>query len=316
MRSPDSRLLAVTACLLWATAFMGVKAGLDVMPPFLFAGIRFTLCGFMVAFVYGRRKAATGGMLRQIADHWPLVAAIAFLQTFGLYSLFFVSLTMMRASTGAIVNGLGPLVVALTAHFLLPGNRLSRRQFLCLVIGVFGVVLVAVQGHSEQSSTGSEMKGIFMMFGALLSSAMASVLVSKSPDDLDPFVLNAAQLTLGGSGLLLVAFIRGDAPYAGMPGFSFWLALLWLILVTGGGFSIWYYLIKVRKEALSRMAVWKFLIPMGGAVFSWLFLSGDNPSFLSLGGVLLTALSIILFYREPRHIPHTAAEGESECRAL
>jgi drug/metabolite transporter (DMT)-like permease len=149
-----------------------------------------------------------------------------------------------------------------------------------------------------------------MMFGALVSGAMASVLVSRSPDDLDPFILNAAQLTLGGVGLLALAALRGEAPYHGLPGLGFWLAMLWLMLVTGGGFSIWYYLIKVRKESLSEMAVWRFLIPLGGAVFSWIFLSGDTPALLSLGGVLLTALSIILFYREPRRTVSPAGQGE------
>ena len=286
---------------------MGVKAGLAVLPPFLFAGIRFTVCGLAVALIYGQINRSEG-MFAQIVRHWPFVLAIAFLQTFGLYSLFFLSLTMMRASTGAIVNGLGPLIVALAAHYLLPGNHLKGRQFLCLLLGVLGVVLVALQGGSGTGAEGAELKGILMMFGALISGAMGSVLVSKSPDDLDPFVLNAAQLFLGGLGLLSVALARGDAPYNGMPGPTFWLALLWLILVTGGGFSIWYYLIKVRKEVLSRMAVWRFLIPLGGAVFSWTFIPGDNPVLLSLLGVLLTALSIILFYREPGSI-----KEDSQC---
>lgn len=309
MRSPDSRLLAVTACLLWATAFMGVKAGLRVMPPFLFAGIRFTVCGLTVALACGRTERGRG-MFSQLARHWPLVAAIAMLQTFVLYSLFFFSLTIMRASTGAIVNGLGPLVVAFAAHLLLPGSRLTGRQFLCLLLGVCGIVLVTLQGAGGGAGGAAELKGILMMFGALVSGAMASILVSRSPDDLDPFVLNAAQLTLGGMGLLALAAFRGEAPYHGLPGLPFWLALVWLILVTGGGFSIWYYLIKVRKEALSRMAVWRFLIPLGGAVFSWVFIPGDRPAPLSLGGVLLTALSIVLFYREPRRALRAAGQEE------
>ena len=288
---------------------MGVKAGLDVMPPFLFAGIRFTLCGIIVGFVY-RIVTGNRGMARQLVLHWPIVLAIGFLQTFGLYSFFFTSLTMMRASTGAIVNGLGPLIVACAAHFLLPGNRLKGRQFLCLLLGVCGVILVTLQSRSAGSAGESELKGILMMFGALLSGTIGSVLVSKSSDDLDPFILNAAQLTLGGLGLLAVAFFRAEAPYHGMPGLSFWLALLWLMVVTGGAFSIWYYLLKVRKEALSKMAVWRFLIPLAGAVFSWILIPGDHPALLSVAGVFVTALSIILFYREPRQILQPVDQGE------
>ena len=124
MKSINSRLLAIFACLLWATAFLGVKVGLRMAPPFLFAGIRFMGAGVAVLFV-NRKKAA----LKQMVNHWPIILLTGFLQTFLLYSFFFNSLIYMRASTGAIVNGLGPLVIAVTAHFALAGNKLKRPSF-------------------------------------------------------------------------------------------------------------------------------------------------------------------------------------------
>ena len=51
MKSADSRILAVTACLLWSTAFLGVKTGLEFMSPLVFAGVRFTLAGVVVGLV-------------------------------------------------------------------------------------------------------------------------------------------------------------------------------------------------------------------------------------------------------------------------
>jgi len=295
LKSVDSRILAIAACFLWATAFAWVKTGLEAMPPLLFAGIRFMAAGLTVAW-FSRKKR----VFRQIADHWPTVLLVGFLQTFVLYSLFFYSLTMMRASTGAIVNGVGPLIVALTAHLTLKGNKLSRVQMICLFTGAAGVVLVALSGNAGAGVDGtSEMKGILLMLGGILGSAVASVIVTKSADTLDPFVLNAGQLITGSAGLLLAALIHGDRPYHGMPGPEFWIALIWLIFVTGGGFSLWFYILKVRKEPLSEMAVWRFLIPLGGAVISWIIIRTDNPDPLSLTGMALTALSIYIFYKMP-----------------
>ncbi|MBF9016251.1 MULTISPECIES: DMT family transporter [unclassified Oceanispirochaeta] len=302
MKSANSRLLAVFACLLWSTAFLGVKIGLRSMPPMLFAGIRFFLAGLAVALLY--RKP---GKLRQIREHWRQLLLVGMFQTFGLYSLFFYSLTLMRASTGAIVNGVGPLIVAVTAHFTLAGSRLNRRQFFCLILGAAGVVLVSFAGSSDLlSGAASELKAVLIMLAALVFGAMASVLVAKSPDDLDPFLLNAGQLMAGGAALLLTAVLKGDRPYADIPVQEFSLALVWLIFVSAAGFSIWYYLLKVRKESLSQMAVWKFLIPIAGAVISWVFMKDDNPELLSISGMLLTALSIYLFY----HTPATTVETE------
>ncbi len=286
---------------------MGVKTGLESMPPMLFAGIRFTLAGLAVALFY--RKP---GKLRQLRAHWKQLLLVGFFQTFALYGFFFYSLTLMRASTGAIINGMGPLVVALAAHFALPGSRLNRRQFFCLLLGASGVVLVALSGGSFSAGGGeSELPGILLMFMSLLVSASASILVAKSSSDLDPFLLNAGQLTAGGVGLLLFALIMGNRPYEGIPVLQFSLALLWLVFVSAAAFSIWYYLLKVRKEALSSMAVWRFLIPVSGAALSWIFMAGDSPDILSAAGMALTGFSIYQFYRLPRKGAAREAESSS-----
>lgn len=265
------------------------------MPPMLFAGIRFFLAGVAVAVLYRKKEK-----FLQIKEHWKQIVLVGMFQTFGLYSLFFYSLTLMRASTGAIVNGVGPLIVAVMAHFTLAGSRLNKRQFFCLILGAAGVVLVSFAGSSEISGIGfSELKGVLLMLSALLVGATASVFVAKSSDDLDPFLLNAGQLMAGGAALLFTAILKGDRPYADIPVLNFSIALVWLVFVSAAGFSIWFYLLKVRKESLSQMAVWKFLIPVAGAIISWVFMKDDNPELLSIVGMLLTALSIYLFYHSP-----------------
>ncbi len=297
MKSPDSRLLAVGACLLWSTAFIGVKSGLTVMPPFLFAGLRFTAAGIAVAFLSFQGPLR---YFRQLKGHWRLILLTALFQTFLLYSCFYSSLDRLNASTAAIVNGMGPLVTAVFAHFLLPDSPLDRRRFFCLLLGVTGVSLVVFQGMEGLGSMGHiSIGGVLFMLGALVSGALGSVIVSRSSDKLDALVLNSAQLILGGLLLLVFSLVRGDRPYGTVP-WIFWPALLWLIGVTGGGFSIWFYLLKVRKEPLTNITMWKFLIPLSGSVLSWVFMKKDEPGIFSVSGMLLTAFSIWLFYQKPK----------------
>jgi len=47
------RILAVTACLLWSTAFAGVKIGLEYASPFFLAGSRFMLAGLLLVPLSG-----------------------------------------------------------------------------------------------------------------------------------------------------------------------------------------------------------------------------------------------------------------------
>ena len=44
----NTSLLAITSCLLWSTAFAGVKAGLEYTTPLHFAGTRFFIAGVLV----------------------------------------------------------------------------------------------------------------------------------------------------------------------------------------------------------------------------------------------------------------------------
>ena len=303
MKSADSRLLAVFACLLWSTAFLGVKTGLEFMTPFVFAGIRFSLAGVLVGLV-SRRK----GYWNQIKTHWRFILMVAVFQTFGLYAFFYSSLDNMRASTGAIINGLGPLVTALIAHFFMPGDRLSFRRLMSLVLGVLSVFLVTAAGKGSLPQGGDETFGILLMAGSLIVNGIAVVLVARSSDDVDPFILNSAQLTTGGLLLLFSGVLVEGLPRVAPPWY-FYPALLWLAGVTSGGFSIWYYLLKVRKEAVSYITVWKFLIPVAGPLLTWIFIGNDKPSLLTFGGMFLTALAIMLFYSRKAEIPAVGKES-------
>lgn len=294
MKLTDSRLLAIIACLLWSTAFLGIKTGLQYLSPLLFAGIRFFLAGVAVAFV--SRKP---GYWHQIRSHFRTILLVGLFQTFMLYSFFYLALDNMRGSTGAIVNGMGPLVTALIAHFFLPGDRLNARRTISMILGVFSVFLITWSGVSASGTAINESRGIALMMFSLVANAAAMVLVAKTSDELDPFILNSAQLMVGGIMLvasgLVTGLVSGNLPDQ-WPPFIFYMALIWLVCVSSIGFSIWYYLLKIRKEPVSHVTVWKFLVPVSGSILSWIFMKNDSPDFPSLCGMVLTAIAITLFY--------------------
>ena len=60
--------MAFFACMLWSTAFVGVKYSLNFAPPLFIAGIRFTLAGLILIPFAGR------GYFRELKSHLkPLV---------------------------------------------------------------------------------------------------------------------------------------------------------------------------------------------------------------------------------------------------
>jgi drug/metabolite transporter (DMT)-like permease len=59
-------------------------------------------------------------------------------------------------------------------------------------------------------------------------------------------------------------------------------------------FSIWFILLRRPGVKVSELNVWKFLIPVFGAVLSWVILADEHPEVTALTGMLLIGLSLIV----------------------
>jgi drug/metabolite transporter (DMT)-like permease len=138
VRSESSKtipLLAITACLLWSSAFVGVKYGLQFAKPFGFAGFRFMLSGCLIlpfCFKSIPSHCRQKSFLR-------LAVIVALFQTFLLYGLFYVGMTRISGALGAIVIGSSPLITALTAHFVLHDDRLTPGKIGTILSGIMGI---------------------------------------------------------------------------------------------------------------------------------------------------------------------------------
>ena len=88
--------LAVVSCLLWSSAFAGVKTGLQHAPPLFFAGLRFTLAGILLIPLAGSPLK----YLRELRGSPFLPFKVGIFQTVLLYSLFFLSLNLVPGSVG------------------------------------------------------------------------------------------------------------------------------------------------------------------------------------------------------------------------
>ncbi|QEN04016.1 EamA family transporter [Thiospirochaeta perfilievii] len=140
-----SWLLALFACLLWSTAFVGVKYSITFAPPLFVAGIRFFLAGLILIPFAGE------GYFKEIQGHFKLIVIVGFLQTFSVYLLFFLSLSRIKASTGAALVGLGPLIGAVLGHVFIKTDKFNRKKIISFILGISGVTLVSLSGGKNGS---------------------------------------------------------------------------------------------------------------------------------------------------------------------
>ncbi|MCK9159964.1 MAG: DMT family transporter [Bacteroidaceae bacterium] len=287
--------VAIMACALWGTAFVGIKIGLQYNTPLQFAGVRFTLAGLMILpFVKDFKLKWKVSM-----QHWRVIILIAFLQTTLLYALFYWGLARVPASIGAMLGGASPLFIALVAHFGIRNDKMTKYKLYCILMGLFGVIIISLNKTSADGILYPAMGlGIVFLLLNNITAGFGNVAVAKYGDGLPPMMLSSLSLIIGGFTLWLVSFLFEDVSLSLNRPVAYYLALLWLSFLSAAAITMWYTLLRRPGVKVSQLGTWKFIIPILGACLSWIILPDESPNLLSLIGMIFIAASLILINRK------------------
>lgn len=282
-------LFAIIACLLWSTAFAGIKIGLRYSEPLSFAGVRFMLAGIMLVPFWWRSDILS----EELFPNMGTFARVGFYQTFVLYGLLYMGMTMVPGALGAIVVGSSPLLSAIAAHIYMPGDKLNFKKLVSILVGIFGIALISIARKPVSGGT-NEILGIILLLIACSSSAFSNIIIAKDKEGIDPVLFNSIQIFLGGFLLFIISL-----PIEGFPvliiSAEYYYALFWLSFISAFSFSLWFILLKVPGIKISELNLWKFIIPVGGALISWIVLPDESPSLVPIVGMLFVGASIILY---------------------
>jgi drug/metabolite transporter (DMT)-like permease len=197
----------------------------------------------------------------------------------------------MGSGLSALIVGLQPVLTALWLAAI--GSRILRRQWLGLVLGFIGLVMVV----SRKFGTGGEANWLNMslIVGALFSITIGTLYQKRFVTSCDVRTANTVQLgaallvTLPLAALELEA-IRWHAELLG--------AIAWSALVlTLGGSSLLYLLIQ--KGAAASVTSLMYLVPPVTAFIAWI-LFAEPITLTTVLGTLLTAFGVALVVRQPK----------------
>lgn len=282
---------AVIACLLWSTAYAGIKLGLQYDTPLHFAGVRFIISGLMLLpFTV---KPAT--YLRMIRENYKLVLSVMVLQTLMNYSLFYLGMDLVPGALRAVIVGSQPLVTAVVAAMMHDEERLTRSKIITIIFGISGVILISAGRQAFRIGTAMEFLGVVLILGANIATAVSNVIVSLKSRGMNPIVLSSFSLGVGGVILYLVS-IPVEGTVRDYRPFLYWADLAWLSFMSAFAFSLWFKLLQRPGVKVSELNLWKFIIPVVGAILSWLLVPGEHPEMLTIAGMVVITLSLILFF--------------------
>ena len=286
---------AIIACLLWSTAYAGIKLGLQYDTPLHFAGIRFIISAIMILPFTVRPSA----YIKIIKDNTNVVISVMVLQTLINYSLFYFGLDLVPGALGAVIVGSQPLVTAVVAAMMHDDEKLTKNKIVTIIFGISGVILISAGRQAFKLGTAMEFLGVILILGANIATATSNVIVSLKSRGINPLVISSFSLGVGGLILYLISFpIEGNAQVHRPV--IYWLDLLWLSFMSAFAFSLWYKLLQRPGVKVSELNLWKFIIPVVGAVLSWLLVPGENPEWLTICGMIIITVSLILFFFNSR----------------
>ena len=283
---------AIITCLLWSTAYPLIKIGLQYSTPLHFAGSRFILAGLMILPF----TLKPGEYIRMVKANMSLVIWVTVLQTLINYTLFYIGMEKVPGAIGAVIVGSQPFVTAIVSRILIREERFTRAKVMTIILGLAGIVLVSAGRQKFNFSGPAELVGIVFIFIANISTATSNVMISKNGKNMNPLVLSSFSLLIGGLIIFLFSFAVEDVPSKPDFPLNYWLVMIWLAFMSAFTFSKWYVLLKRPEVKVSDLNLWKFIIPVFGAILSWIIVPGENPDWVTIIGMIIISLSLIYFF--------------------
>ena len=276
-------LLALSVVFIWGTNFVVIRWGLDGLPPFLFATLRFTLSALPWVF-----------FIRRPAVPWRKLAAFGVFLGVGQFALMFLA---MRAD---ISPGLASLVVQVQVFFtiglslLTLGERVRGYQMIGLLLTVAGLTVIAA--HLDATLT---LKGLALVLAAAFFWACANM-VAKSVGRIDMLGFMVWTSLFAVPPLFALSWwIEGQTLIASsvlQAGVSVWACVLWQAVGnTLFGYGAWNWLLS--RHPAATVTPLALLVPVFGMAASALALGETLPLWkLAAGALVLCGLAVIVLW--------------------
>lgn len=261
----------------YAVCFVLINAGLAYAPPLAFAGLRLALAGAAVLGIV----VALRQPLLPARRLWPWILVLALVATAAAYGAMFVSPGQAGVGIASVLGNLQPIFVVGLAALVL-GERMSRGDWVTLVLGGLGAVVIALPALRNRGAGG--LTGPALALAASLGFAIGSVVIKRIEPGSDLLTVTGWQFLIGGLPLLgASALVERHAPVrwtAEFVGVLLVLALVGTALATVG----WYWL--VQREEVGRLSMFFFLVPVFGLGLA-MAIYGEAMSLPAIVGVAL-----------------------------
>lgn len=286
MRKPSKWLPGFIALgLVWGLSFLFIELALISFSPI---GIAF-LRGLLGAVSLLVLVAITRQKLPRVWRHWLHISIVAVLLNAAPGFLFALGQETVSSSIAGVINATTPLMTVLIIISFFRDQTPTFDQFLGIVVGFFGILLVM---EIFSSSNQASVAGVITLLMATLCYGLAMPYAKRfvSPLPYSPYVLAASQVSASAALTALPALLWGIT-HDVITGTS--LAGIALLGVLGTGVAyVWNYRnIELAGSVVASSVT--YITPVV-AVIAGVLVLGDELSNSQVAGGILIVLSALL----------------------
>jgi drug/metabolite transporter (DMT)-like permease len=292
---PEWKTLLAFAIIyfVWGSTFLAIRVGVRDVPPFLLAGMRFFIAGFVLfGWTIARRERSPN------RRQWASVCLLALLIFVLDYGLLFWAEQRVPSGLAAVMLAAIPAFMALSEIVFLRTQRLTVRLGLALLIGLGGVAVLVSRSLNLGGAPIDRLGAAALIF-ASMSWSVASAFARKLPLPPSKALSSGAQMLAGGVFLFLASAALGEFrnfhPSAVSRGA--WLSLLYLI-VAGSIIGFTAYVWLLHHESPTKVGTYAYVNPVVAVLVGY-FLGGEALGPRTILGTLFVLVSVVVITTTP-----------------
>ncbi len=193
----------VIVSLIWGSTWLGIKLGLESIPPLFGVAMRFTLAFLVLLVIVMVRRSSVPRDRSAILLYISLA-----LFSFSLpYALVYWGEQYIPSGLASILFTIYPFVVAGLSHFFLPAEKITAYKLAGIILGFIGILVIF---HADIRPGEGDLKGMAAIVGSTVLQATALVIVKRMGRHVDPVTMNFAGMGVGLIVMYTLAFAFED----------------------------------------------------------------------------------------------------------
>ncbi len=291
--APPSRVLLAlafaTVYVVWGSTYLAIRIGVETLPPFLLAAVRFALAGALLYWI-----ARAWGAPRPTRTEWRETAVIGTLMLCGGNGLVCWAEEHIPSGSAALFIAMVPLFMVLLDAWWFRATRLDGLTLVGVAAGIIGIGLLVAPGDGSAprlhlgGAAALIAAGFFWAIGSLRSRGR------RLPDSL---ALTTAMEMLGGAGsLALLGTLTGEWQRLDVHAVSpaSLLALLYLALF-GSIAALTAYGWLLRNTTAAAVSTYAFVNPVVALLLGW-SAAGEQIGSRTMFSALLVVAGVVMIH--------------------